>query len=85
MDSQPVDPSQPQGVNIFYMVIGILGAVMFVISEILGFMNKYSSNCTSVVEFILKLFKLIREPTLEERLNQLNARRESQVDTNSEV
>jgi len=62
-------------INTAILIFGLISGCLFVISEILGTMNKYSSSCTSITEFILKTMHIIREPSLEERLDYLQNQR----------
>jgi len=57
------------------IALEIITAIAATISEVLGWKNKFSSECTSITEFIGKLFGLVKEPTLDERLTLLNQRR----------
>lgn len=71
-----MDASDPyNGINTALLVFGIISSVLFVISETLGIMNKFSTKCTSIIEFVLKGLNLMREPSLEERLEYLQMMR----------
>ena len=67
--------------NTGILVFGLISGILFVFSEILGYINRYSSRCKSIAEFILKFFNIIREPTLDERLAYLSEERQ-RVTTN---
>lgn len=66
-------------VNTAVLVFGLISGCLFIVSELLGFFNKYSPSCTSISEFILKGLKVIREPTLDERLAYLQNERLNRI------
>jgi hypothetical protein len=63
----------PLSITLF--VFQVINISLLIISEYLGLMHKFTPNCTSISEAILKYFKFIQEPSLDERLEYLQGQR----------
>jgi hypothetical protein len=63
-------------VNTVILVLGIVSGILFISSETLGMINRDSSKCKSIIEFILRFVGFVREPTLDERLAYLRSERD---------
>jgi hypothetical protein len=66
--------------NYVFLALGLINGTLFVMSEAIGFMNRHTTRCTSLVELAARWLNLVREPTLEEALEHLQARREAQLE-----
>lgn len=66
-------------INYVFLALGLINGTLFVASETMGFINRHSTRCTSVLELIGRWFKVLREPSLEEVLEHLQERRQQAV------
>ncbi len=55
-------------INYIFLAVGLLNGVLFVVSETVGFLNKHTLRSKSVLEIVLRKFKCLREPSLDEIL-----------------
>jgi len=67
-------------INYVFLALGLINGTLFVVSEMLGFLNRHSTRCTSMVELVARWFKVLREPTFEEVLSHLEQRRTTRTD-----
>ena len=65
--------------NYVFLALGLINGTLFVVSETMGFINRHSTRCTSVMELLGRWFKVLREPSLEEVLEHLQERRQQAV------
>jgi hypothetical protein len=66
-------------INYVFLALGLINGTLFVVSETLGFFNRHSTRCTSMLELLGRWFRVLREPNLEEVLNHLQERRQNQL------
>lgn len=63
--------------NYVFLALGLINGTLFITSETMGFINRHSTRCTSVLELIGRWLKVLREPSLEEVLEHLHERRQA--------
>jgi hypothetical protein len=66
-------------INYVFLALGLINGLLFVTSETIGFLNRHSLRSTSVLEMLLRRMHCLREPSLEEVLEHLHARRADPV------
>ncbi len=73
-------------INYVFLSFGFVGTLIGIISEVMGYVNKWKDGrCTSITEFLLKSFHLIKPPTLEEKLSELQEKRRVETMSNQNL
>lgn len=71
--------SDYSSINYVFLALGLINGTLFVVSETLGFINRHTTRCTSMMELLGRWARLLREPTFEEVLAHLQERRQTQL------
>jgi hypothetical protein len=67
-------------INYVFLALGLVNGTLFVVSETIGFLNRHTTRCTSVVELFARWLNIMREPTFEEALEHLEHRRQVRLE-----